>query len=66
MSYEDGVFALLPHCPAARVLASLACLRARQRFEAGQTAEAIDDLLSAMTLGRHISVDGSLIAVRVG
>ena len=66
MSYEDGVFALLPHCPAARVLASLACLRARQRFGAGQTAEAIDDLLSAMTLGRHISVDGSLIAVCVG
>ena len=66
MSYEDGVFALLPHCPAARVLASLACLRARQRFDAGQTAEAIDDLLAAMTLGRHISVDGSLIAVLVG
>ena len=66
MSYEDGVFALLPQCPAARVLASLACLRARQRFEAGQTAEAIDDLLTAMTLGRHISVDGSLIAVLVG
>ena len=63
---DDGVFALLPHCAAGRVLASLACLRARQRFEAGQTAEAIDDLLSAMTLGRHISVDGSLIAVLVG
>ena len=66
MSYEDGVFALLPQCPAARVLASLACLRARQRFETGQQAEAIEDLLSAMTLGRHISVDGSLIAVLVG
>ena len=63
MSYEDGVFALLR---TARVLASLAGLQARQRFGAGQTAEAIDDLLSAMTLGRHISVDGSLIAVCVG
>src|SRR5208337_2047488 len=47
MSYEDGVYALLPHAAAARVLTSLACLRGRLRFEAGQNAEAIDDLLAA-------------------
>ena len=38
------------------MLTSLACLRARLRFEAGQNAEAIDDLLAAMTLGRHVSL----------
>lgn len=66
MTYEDGVFALLPHAPASRVLTSVACLRARLRFEAGQNVEAIDDLIAAMTLGRHISLDGSLITVLVG
>ncbi len=67
MSYEeDGIYVLLPHAPAARVLTALACLRGRLRFEAGQSALAIDDLLAAMTLGRHVSLDGSLIAVLVG
>ena len=64
---EDGVYALLPHAAASRVLTSLACLRARQGFQTGQNPDgAIDDLLAAMTLGRHVSVDGSLIAVLVG
>jgi len=66
VSYEDGVYALLPHAPAARVLTSLACLRARLRFEAGQYSEAVDDLLAAMTLGRHVSLDRNLITVLVG
>jgi len=66
MSYKDGIFTRLPHADAARVLTSLACLRGRMRFEAGQSAEAIDDLLAAMTLGRHVSLDRSLITGLVG
>jgi hypothetical protein len=63
---EDGIDALLPHASAARVLSSLACLRARISFHEGRGGEAIDDVVAAMTLGRHVSLDGSLIAVLVG
>src|SRR6266436_6702991 len=41
-SREEGIHVRLPNGPAARVLSSLACLRARMRFEAGQTTAAID------------------------
>src|SRR5262245_12949635 len=61
ISYEDGFFTRLPHTDAARVLSSLACLRGRLRFEASQGAAAIDDLLAAMTLGRHVSRDRSIL-----
>ncbi len=64
---EDGVYVLLPHVAASRQLTSLACLRARQRFQFDHDSNgAVEDVLAAMTLGRHISVDGSLIAVLVG
>ena len=53
MGYQEGVFTRLPQANAARVLASLVCLRARMRFEAGQSAEAIDDIVAGMTLSRH-------------
>jgi hypothetical protein len=62
----DGIEVLLPQMTAARVLSSLACLRARERFEEGGSAEAIDDMVAALTLGRHVSADGSLIGVLVG
>jgi hypothetical protein len=63
---EDGVEVLLPQMTAARVLSSLACLRARMRFADGHGAEAIDDIVAAQTLGRQVSRDGSLIGVLVG
>src|SRR5439155_3890399 len=66
ISYEDGIYVRLPHLPAARVLSALACLRARMRFEEGQSAEAIDDIVAAMTLGRHVSLDSTFIAILVG
>ena len=49
--------------PAARVLTSLACLRARMHFEEGRNKEAVDDIVEALTLGRHISQGGLLIPV---
>lgn len=62
----DGIEVLLPQMTAARVLASLACLRARMRFEEGHGAAAIDDIVAAASLGRQVSLDGSLIGVLVG
>jgi hypothetical protein len=63
---EDGIEVLLPNLSAARVLSSLACLRARMRFEEGQSGEAIEDIVDALIMGRHSSLGGSLIAVLVG
>jgi hypothetical protein len=62
----DGIEVLLPQMGAARVLSSLACLRARMRFEQGHRAEALDDLVAATAMGRQVSRDGSLIGVLVG
>ncbi len=63
---EEGVYTRLPHGSAARVLASLACLRARMRFEEGRHAPAISDILAGMALSRNVSVGGSLILLLVG
>jgi hypothetical protein len=62
---EEGVALLLPQGNGARVLSSLACLRARMRFEAGEAPSAIEDILAAMTLGRHLARDGLNILVLV-
>ena len=63
---EDGVEVLLPQMSAARVLSSLACLRARIRFANDHGAEALNDIVAAKALGRQVSRDGSLIGVLVG
>ena len=65
LGYEDGIEILLPHAQAARTLSTFACLRARIRFEDGHNADAIDDIADAMTVGRHVSMDGTLITVLV-
>src|SRR5262249_44413187 len=62
----DGIEVLLPQMGAARVLSSLACLRARMRFEEGHRGEALDDIVAATRMGRQVSRDGSLIGVLVG
>jgi hypothetical protein len=66
ISYEAGYNTRLPHGPAARLLCSLACLRARLSFEDGHNGEAINDVIAAMTLSRHVSQDGPLIVVLIG
>jgi hypothetical protein len=66
LAMEEGVYALLPYVPASRVLTSLSFIHARMHMEEGHRDAAIDDIVSALTLGRHVSVDGSLIAVLVG
>jgi hypothetical protein len=62
----EGIEVLLPQMGAARALSSLACIRARMRFEEGRIAEALDDLVAATCMGRQVSQDGSLIGVLVG
>lgn len=63
---DEGLGNRLPYLEAARLLSSLACLRARVRFEEGQSVEATKDILAAMTLGRHASLDGSLPSILTG
>src|SRR5262249_3555080 len=66
IGYEEGLYTRLPHVNAARMLSSLVGLRARLRFEEGRGSEAIDDIMAAMSLGRHVGREGSLIVVLVG
>lgn len=66
IGHEEGVYVRLPNADGARVLAALACLRARVRFEEGKSAEAIDDLLAAMTMGRQSTLAGTNIMLVVG
>lgn len=63
---EEGIDALLPYLDGVRTLSSLVCLRARLRFEEGESAEAINDIVVALTLSRHASMDGSFIAILIG
>jgi hypothetical protein len=53
----------MPYLESGTVLSSLACLRAHSRFEEGQSARATEDILAAMTLSRHLSLDGSLPSI---
>jgi hypothetical protein len=65
IGFEEGIFARLPHADAARALASVACLRARIRFEEARGAEAVEDIVAALTLARHVSHDGYLVSILV-
>ncbi len=64
--FEPGIEISYTHANGAQVLSSLACLRARLRFEEGKSAEAIEDILAAMTLARHISRDDTLDSLWAG
>jgi hypothetical protein len=63
---EQGIEVRLPHNGGARALANLACLRARLRFKDGHTASAIDDIVAALTLGRHVSLNGVYVMLLAG
>jgi RNA polymerase sigma factor (sigma-70 family) len=63
---EQGIENSFTRADGGQVLSSLACLRARLRFEEGQSAEAIEDIVAALTLARHVSRDGTLDSLRAG
>jgi hypothetical protein len=56
---ERGVNLSFTPGDGALVLCSLACLRARMRFEEGQTAEALSDIVAGLTLARQVSREGT-------
>jgi hypothetical protein len=66
MGYQEGVFTRLPQAEAARMLSSLICLRVRMRFEAGRSAEAIDDVVAGVILSRHCSLTGTNVMLLSG
>jgi hypothetical protein len=63
---EEGIGVRLTHAAGARALSALACLRARLRFEEGKNAEAVDDIVAGMTLGRHVGRDGVYVMLLTG
>jgi RNA polymerase sigma factor (sigma-70 family) len=63
---ERGIELSFTPGDAAQALSSLACVRARFRFEEGKTTEAIDDVLAALALARHVSRDGTLDSLWAG
>jgi hypothetical protein len=66
VDYEDGVYTRVPHLHTVRPLAGMGCLRARLRFEEGQGALAVDDVVAVTTLARHLSQGGDLGTVLSG
>jgi RNA polymerase sigma factor (sigma-70 family) len=66
IDFERGLEFPWTHGEGARVLSSLACLRARIRFEEGRNAEALEDVLAALALARHVSLDGTVDSLRAG
>jgi hypothetical protein len=65
IGFDEGITARLAHTEGARVLASLACLRARIGFEENRDSEAVEDVIAALTMGRHVSRDGYLVSILV-
>lgn len=64
---DDGIDALLrPHWQKARQLANLALLRARYHFEQNQAAAAWEDVISTMTLARHMAAEPMSISILSG
>jgi RNA polymerase sigma factor (sigma-70 family) len=66
IDFERGIDVPFTRADGAELLSALACLRARLRFEAGKSAEAIDDVVAALTLARHVGQDGTLDSLRAG
>lgn len=62
IDFADGPEALLPHLAKAKAVAQAAQFRARFHLERGRETEAIQDLVGAFVLGRHLSKDGTLIS----
>lgn len=61
----DGPELLLPGLAKAKNTAQHAVFRARYFLERGREDEAVQDLLAAFVLGRHVSTDGTLISAMI-
>jgi RNA polymerase sigma factor (sigma-70 family) len=63
---ERGIDLSHSHADGARVLSALTCLRARMGFEEGKSADAVEDVVAALTLARHVGRDGTLDGLKAG
>ncbi len=61
--WEEGPHAILPHISKARELARFAAFRARASFEDGKDQDAVNDLLAAITMGRHVAQEGVIVLI---
>ena len=61
----DGAETVLPHLAKARQLARLALVRARLSLERQDDEKALDDIIAAMTIARHVSRDGTIVGIFV-
>jgi len=62
---EEGPGALLPHLSKTRLLARVACLRARYHFQQGKTSAAWQDVKDCLVLSRHVGAEQLLISYLV-
>jgi hypothetical protein len=62
---STGRVPALPHLARAKALTQTARLRAMWELQRGRPADACDDLLAALALGRNISRDGAFVSVLV-
>lgn len=60
VDWSGGPTTLLPHVQNMRPLASVFLLRARYFLSKRQSDSATEDLADALTLGRHLAMDGSI------
>src|SRR5947208_3375802 len=66
LDYEDGISLLVPHAPKARMLGSLAALRARHEFAQGHAQAGWADVMAMLHLARHFESDPLMIDQLVG
>lgn len=62
---SDGPDTLLPALARFKSVAQVACLRARKDLIEGKQAEARDELIATVVMGRNVSRDGTVISVLV-
>jgi hypothetical protein len=66
LNYADGPALALPHIAKVRELARAAQLRARLRFESGESTGAVDDLVDTLKMARDAASSPTLVSMLVG
>jgi hypothetical protein len=65
LDMTDGPDTLLPALARFKSVAQVACMRARKHLIDGKQAEARDELIATVVMGRNVSRDGTIISVLV-
>ncbi len=64
-SPEEGPSVTMPHLARALQISQIACLRAKASFEQDQVTDAIEDIDTVITLGKHVDQDNRVISLLV-